>query len=265
MNGPLAQRMGNGVASAAKPIDPVHQFEIHKIFELSAFGKDISFTNSSLFMVLALLTVSFIMVYGSSRRAMVPGRLQSIAEMGYEFVAKTLLSVTGKDGMRFFPLVFSLFVFVLAANMLGMIPGSFTVTSHIVVTAALALLVIGVVVIAGVIMHGTHFFGLFVPSGVPIAILILMVPIEIISFLSRPLSLSLRLFGNMLAGHIVLKAFGGLAAMLLGAGAWSLIAPLPVLMAVALTALEFLVAFLQAYVFTILTCVYLNDALHPGH
>jgi F-type H+-transporting ATPase subunit a len=253
------------VATPGKPIDPVHQFEIQKILELSAFGRDFSFTNSSLFMALTLLVVTFIMVYGSSRRAMVPGRLQSLAELSYEFVANTLLGVTGKSGMRFFPLVFSLFMFVLTANMLGMIPGSFTVTSHIIVTAAFALLVIGVVIVAGVAMHGSHFFGLFVPSGVPIPILILMVPIEIISFLSRPLSLSLRLFGNMLAGHIVLKAFGGLAVMLMGAGAWSVITPLPVLMAVALTALEFLVAFLQAYVFTILTCVYLNDALHPGH
>jgi F-type H+-transporting ATPase subunit a len=167
--------------------------------------------------------------------------------------------------MRFFPLVFSLFMFVFAANLLGMIPGSFTVTSQIIVTATFALLVMTVVVVAGVKNHGTHFFGLFVPSGVPVPILLLMVPIEIISFLSRPVSLSLRLFGNMLAGHIVLKAFGGLVVMLLGAGVWSVIAPLPLLMAVAVTALEFLVAFLQAYVFTILTCVYLNDALHPGH
>ncbi|MFM8749312.1 F0F1 ATP synthase subunit A [Rhabdaerophilum sp.] len=243
----------------------MHQFEINRIVELKLFGTDISFTNASLWMLIALAVISFITVYGSAQRSMVPGRLQSLAEMSYEFVANTLTGVTGKEGMQFFPFVFSLFMFVFAANMLGMIPGSFTVTSQIIVTAAFALLVIGTVVVVGVAKHGSHFFGLFVPSGVPIPILLLMVPIEIISFLSRPVSLSLRLFGNMLAGHIVLKAFGGLTVMLLGAGAWAVISPLPLLMAVAVTALEFLVAFLQAYVFTILTCVYLNDAHHPGH
>jgi F-type H+-transporting ATPase subunit a len=251
--------------ASGKAIDPMHQFEINKILELKLLGTDISFTNSTLWMFIALGVIALITVYGSASRSMVPGRLQSLAEMSYEFVANTLTGVTGKEGMRFFPFVFSLFMFVFAANLLGMIPGSFTVTSQIVVTAAFALLIMAVVVIAGVANHGTHFFGLFVPSGVPVPILILMVPIEIISFLSRPVSLSLRLFGNMLAGHIVLKAFGGLTVMLLGAGAWAAIAPLPLLMAVAVTALEFLVAFLQAYVFTILTCVYLNDALHPGH
>lgn len=243
----------------------MHQFEVHPIVDIHVFGRDFSFTNASLWMLIALGVITFIMVIGTSRRALVPGRLQSLAEIAYEFVANTLTGATGKEGMRFFPFVFSLFMFVFAANLLGMIPGSFTVTSQIVVTAAFAVLVISVVVIAGVINHGTHFFGLFVPSGVPAPILALMVPIEIISFLSRPVSLSLRLFGNMLAGHIVLKAFGGLAVMLLGAGAWAVIAPVPLLMAIAVTALEFLVAFLQAYVFTILTCVYLNDALHPGH
>jgi F-type H+-transporting ATPase subunit a len=251
--------------ASGKAIDPMHQFEINKIVDLKFFGTDISFTNSSLWMLIALAVISFITVYGSAQRSIVPGRLQSLAEVTYEFVANTLTGVTGKEGMRFFPFVFSLFMFVFAANLLGMIPGSFTVTSQIIVTATFALLVMTVVVVAGVKNHGTHFFGLFVPSGVPVPILLLMVPIEIISFLSRPVSLSLRLFGNMLAGHIVLKAFGGLAVMLLGAGAWAVIAPLPLLMAVAVTALEFLVAFLQAYVFTILTCVYLNDALHPGH
>jgi F-type H+-transporting ATPase subunit a len=251
--------------ASGKAIEPMHQFEINRIVELKLFGTDISFTNASLWMLIALAVISFITVYGSAQRSMVPGRLQSLAEMSYEFVANTLTGVTGKEGMQFFPFVFSLFMFVFAANMLGMIPGSFTVTSQIIVTAAFALLVIGMVVVVGVAKHRSHFFGLFVPSGVPIPILLLMVPIEIISFLSRPVSLSLRLFGNMLAGHIVLKAFGGLTVMLLGAGAWAVISPLPLLMAVAVTALEFLVAFLQAYVFTILTCVYLNDALHPGH
>jgi F-type H+-transporting ATPase subunit a len=168
--------------------------------------------------------------------------------------------------MKFFPLVFSLFMFVLTANMLGMIPGFFTVTSHIIVTFALALLVIGTVVVYGFIKHGTHFLGLFVPSGVPAWLLPFIVVIEVISFLSRPISLSLRLFANMLAGHIALKVFGGFVVSLGAAGVgYAILAPLPLLMAVALTALEFLVAFLQAYVFTVLTCIYLNDALHPGH
>ncbi|MGL5445701.1 MAG: F0F1 ATP synthase subunit A [Rhabdaerophilum sp.] len=252
--------------AGGKAIDPMSQFEIKKIVDIQLFGVDISFTNSSLWMVIILATISLITLYGSRQRSIVPGRLQSLAEISYEFVANTLTGVAGREGMRFFPFVFSLFMFVFAANILGMIPGSFTVTSHIIVTAAFALLVMAVVVIAGVMNHGTHFFGLFVPSGVPGWLLPFMTLIEVVSFLSRPISLSLRLFGNMLAGHIALKVFGGFIVALLGAaGAASLLAPLPLILAVALTALEFLVAFLQAYVFTILACVYLNDALHPGH
>jgi F-type H+-transporting ATPase subunit a len=252
--------------AAGGGIDPIHQFEIKPIIGLRPFGLDLSFTNASLLMVAIVAVISVIMIYGSSQRSVVPGRLQSFAEMIYEFVASTVTGVMGKEGMKFFPLVFSLFMFVLFANMLGMIPGSFTVTSHIVVTAAFAFLVIGTVLVYGVVKHGIHFFGLFVPSGVPGWLLPFMVLIEAVSFVSRPISLSLRLFGNMLAGHIALKVFGGFVVALLAAGgAATIIAPLPLLLAVALTALEFLVAFLQAYVFAILTCVYLNDALHPGH
>lgn len=252
--------------AAGGGIDPIHQFEIKPIVGLRPFGLDLSFTNASLLMVLVVAVISIIMIYGSSQRAVVPGRLQSLAEMIYEFVASTVTGVMGKQGMVFFPLVFSLFMFVLAGNMLGMIPGSFTVTSHIIVTAAFAFLVIGTVLVYGIMKHGSHFFGLFVPSGVPGWLLPFMVLIEAVSFVSRPISLSLRLFGNMLAGHIALKVFGGFVVALLAAGgAATIIAPLPLLLAVALTALEFLVAFLQAYVFAILTCVYLNDALHPGH
>jgi F-type H+-transporting ATPase subunit a len=253
--------------AAGGGIDPIHQFEIHPIVGLRPFGLDLSFTNSSLLMVLIVGVVSLVMIYGSSQRATVPGRLQSLAEIAYEFVASTVTGVMGKDGMRFFPFVFSLFMFVLTANLLGMVPSSFTVTSHIIVTAAFAFLVIGVVLVYGIVKHGSHFFGLFVPSGVPGWLLPFMVLIEAISFVSRPISLSLRLFGNMLAGHIALKVFGGfVVALTTGAGVLGyVIAPLPLLLAVALTALEFLVAFLQAYVFAILTCVYLNDALHPGH
>jgi F-type H+-transporting ATPase subunit a len=200
------------------------------------------------------------------KRAVIPGRAQSVAEVLHDFVANTLVDATGKEGMKFFPLVFSLFMFVLTANLLGMIPGFFTVTSHVIVTFALAMLVIGTVVVYGFMKHGTHFLGLFVPSGVPVWLLPFIVVIEVISFLSRPISLSLRLFANMLAGHIALKVFAGFVVSLLAAGgALTILAPLPLLMAVALMALEFLVAALQAYVFTVLTCIYLNDALHPGH
>jgi F-type H+-transporting ATPase subunit a len=253
--------------AAGGGIDPIHQFEIKPIVGLKPLGLDLSFTNASLLMVIIVAVISIIMIYGSSQRATVPGRLQSLAEMIYEFVASTVTGVMGKDGMRFFPLVFSLFMFVLTGNLLGMVPGSFTVTSHIVVTAAFAFLVIGTVLIYGIVKHGSHFFGLFVPSGVPGWLMPFMVLIEAVSFVSRPISLSLRLFGNMLAGHIALKVFGGfVVALLAGTSVFGyVIAPLPLLLAVALTALEFLVAFLQAYVFAILTCVYLNDALHPGH
>ncbi|KFC75256.1 F-ATPase subunit 6 [Bosea sp. LC85] len=251
--------------AAGGGIDPIHQFEIKPILGLRPFGLDLSFTNASLFMVVAVAVISAIMIYGSSQRATVPGRLQSLAEMLYEFVASTITGVMGRDGMRFFPFVFSLFMFVLTANLLGMVPGSFTVTSQVVVTAAFALLVMSIVLVYGVMKHGSHFFGLFVPSGVHPLMLIILVPIEVVSFVSRPISLSLRLFGNMLAGHIALKVFGGFVVALTGAGVYATLAPLPLFLAVALTALEFLVAALQAYIFAILTCVYLNDALHPGH
>ncbi|MGO4387227.1 F0F1 ATP synthase subunit A [Microvirga sp. 2YAF29] len=239
---------------------PIEQFQIKPIIPA------ISFTNSSLFMIGAAAVIVGGFILATRKRALVPGRGQSIAEVLHDFVAGTLTDATGKEGMKFFPLVFSLFMFVFTANLLGMIPGFFTVTSHVIVTFALALLVIGTVVVYGIIKHGTHFFGLFVPSGVPVWLLPFIVVIEVISFLSRPISLSLRLFANMLAGHIALKVFGGFVAALLGAGgALTLLAPLPLIMAVALMALEFLVAALQAYVFTVLTCIYLNDALHPGH
>jgi F-type H+-transporting ATPase subunit a len=174
-------------------------------------------------------------------------------------------SSAGEEGMRFFPFVFSIFMFVLVLNLFGMVPYGFTVTSHIIITFALAALVIGTVIVYGLMRHGTHFFGLFVPSGVHPIMLLILVPIEIISFISRPISLSVRLFANMLAGHIALKIFAGFIGSLLAAGAWGIISPLPLALTVALTALEVLVAVLQAYVFATLTSIYLNDALHPGH
>ncbi len=248
--------------------DPIHQFEIHPIVPLKIFGIDASFTNSAAFMLLAIVCSVGFLIWAMRARSMVPTRSQSIAEVTYEFVAGMVRDSMGEQGMRFFPLVFTLFAFTFTLNMLGMIPipgVTFTVTAQIVVTAALALLVFVTVLIVGFAKNGMHFLHLFVPSGVPAVILPFVVLIEVISFLSRPVSHSVRLFANMLAGHITLKVFAGFIIMLLGAGGWAALAPLPFIGAVALTALELLVAFLQAYVFTMLTCSYLNDALHPGH
>jgi F-type H+-transporting ATPase subunit a len=255
------------VAAEAGKIDPIHQFEITRIgSQITAFGYDISLTNSAAFMLLALGVVSFLMIWGTNQRSLVPGRLQAAAEMIYEFMADTVRSTTGKEGLKFLPFVFSLFIFVLAANLIGLIPGTFTVTSQIVVTFVFAMLVIGVVLIYGLTRHGKHFFGLFVPSGVPGWLLPFITIIEVISFVSRPISLSMRLFANMLAGHIALKVFAGFIVLMLSAGgAYIVLTPLPMAMIVALFALELLVACLQAFVFSILTCIYLNDALHPGH
>ncbi len=246
---------------------PLDQFEIKPIVSLGKIGNsDIAFTNSSLFMMLVVGVVGLFLMMATSQRSLVPGRLQSFAEMLYELVANTLKGAAGKEGMQFFPLVFSLFLFVLTANFVGMIPGSFTVTSHIIVTFALALLVILTVIVVGITKHGTRFFGLFVPQGAPAFLVPFLVVIEVISFLSRPVSLAMRLFANMLAGHIALKVFGGFVVSLGALGIGGVLgATLPLGMIVALTGFEFLVAFLQAYVFTILTCLYLNDALHPGH
>jgi F-type H+-transporting ATPase subunit a len=248
-------------------MDPIHQFQIQNLFTFGRIGSsEIALTNSAVFMLIALAVIAFLMIGATAPRAIVPGRMQSIAEMSYEFVANTLRSTAGSEGMKFFPLVFSLFMFILVVNMVGLIPYTFTVTSHIVVTVALAMLVFLTVLVYGFSKHGLHFFKLFVPSGVPMYILPLVTFIEVLSFISRPISHSVRLFANMLAGHITLKVFGGFVVMLgsLGVAGW-LGAVLPLGLTVALTALELLVAFLQAYVFAILTCIYLNDAIHPGH
>jgi F-type H+-transporting ATPase subunit a len=248
-------------------MDPIHQFQIKNLFTFGTIGgSEIAFTNSALFMLISLAVITWVMIGTTASRALIPGRMQSIAEISYEFVSNTLRSSAGSEGMKFFPLVFSLFMFILAVNLIGLIPYTFTVTSHIVITASLATLVFLTVIIYGFAKHGLHFFRLFVPSGVPIYILPLVTFIEVLSFLSRPISHSVRLFANMLAGHITLKVFGGFVVMLgsLGFLGW-MGAILPLALTVALTALELLVAFLQAYVFAILTCIYLNDAIHPGH
>ena len=246
--------------------DPIHQFQISRIVPIEIANLDLSFTNSSLFMLATTGAVAAFLVLSTAGRGLVPGRWQAAAEMSYEFVASMLRDAAGTQGMKFFPLVFSLFMFILFANLFGMFPYFFTVTSHIIVTFALAMLVIGTVVIYGFMKNGLGFLKLFVPSGVPGILVPLVVAIEVISFLSRPLSLSVRLFANMLAGHITLKVFAGFVATLTGLGVLGIGgAILPLVMTVAITALEFLVAVLQAYVFTILTCMYLNDALHPSH
>jgi F-type H+-transporting ATPase subunit a len=258
---------------AEKPIEPIHQFRITDYFNIGNFGGDgtpgsgvhLAFTNSALFMILTVGLVLAFLVLGSNRRAIVPGRLQLMTEMTYEFIANMVRNTAGHDGMKFLPLVGSLFMFVLVANLFGMFPYFFTVTSHLIITVMMALLVFFTVVIYGFYKNGLKFLKLFVPSGIPWFIIWLVVPIEIISFLSRPLSHSLRLWGNILAGHIVLKVFGGMVVALLGAGAWGIVSIAPFGMAVALTGLEFLVAALQAFVFAVLTCVYLHDAIHPGH
>ena len=247
--------------------DPIHQFQIIKLFTIGHIGgQEIAFTNSSAYMFLSVAVISLLMIGGSAGRQLVPGRIQSMAELSYEFVASMIRSNAGSEGMKFFPLVFSLFMFIMVSNMIGIIPYTFTVSSHIIVTASLALLVFFTVLVYGFYKNGLKFFKLFVPSGIPIAILPLVVLIEIISFLSRPISHSVRLFANMLAGHITLKVFASFVTMLgaMGFVGW-VGAILPLGLTVALTALELLVAFLQAYVFTILTCIYINDAIHPGH
>ena len=249
--------------------DPLHQFQVNTILPLKLGSWDISFTNASLWMVIAVLGVSLFLTLGIQRRALVPRRWQLMVEMAYEFVANTVRSNAGEEGMRFFPLVFTLFMFVLFCNLFGMIPYSFTVTSHIIVTFAMAMFVFLTVILVGLMRHGLRFFKLFVPSGVPSWILPLIVPIELISFLSRPVSLSVRLFANMLAGHILLVTFALLTESLITAHTQVFLlkpmAILPFFMLVFLTAFEVLVAFLQAYIFTILTAVYIGGAAHPEH
>ncbi|MEM6852279.1 MAG: F0F1 ATP synthase subunit A, partial [Pseudomonadota bacterium] len=229
--------------------DPIHQFQIEKIVDLSlpGSGLDISFTNASLFMAASAIGAALLLTLSMRGRALVPGRIQSVAELIYEFVADMLRSTLGKEGQRFFPFVFTLFIFILFANMLGMFPYFFTVTSQIIVTFALSMTVITIVLVYGLMKNGFGFFKLFVPSGVPAVLLPLVVIIEVFSFITRPISLSVRLFANMLAGHITLKVFSGFVATMSAAGVVGVVGSvLPMAMTVGITALEFLVAFLQA-------------------
>jgi F-type H+-transporting ATPase subunit a len=249
-------------------IEPIEQFNIEPLFKIGQIGgQPIYFTNSSAYMFLAVALISLLMIGGASTKQLVPGRFQSMAEVAYEFVASTIRSNAGAEGMKFFPLIFSIFMFICVSNLVGVIPYAFTLSSHIIITATLALLVFFTVMIYGFHKNGLKFFKIFVPSGIPIYILPLVVFIEVFSFFLRPVSHSVRLFANMLAGHIALKVFAGFVALLgvsLGAVGWiGGVAPLA--LTVAIYALEILVAFLQAYVFAILTVIYLNDAIHPGH
>ncbi|MEQ1619635.1 MAG: F0F1 ATP synthase subunit A [Terricaulis sp.] len=248
--------------------DPIHQFHIEPISEPIQFGAiDATFTNSSLFMVASVGLASWFMYSAMKPAALAPGRAQVAAESAYGFIHGMVKDIAGAEGVkRFFPFVFTLFLFIFAANMIGMFPYFFTPTSQIVITATMALMVFFTVLVVGFAKNGLKFLKLFVPSGVPIYILWFVVIIEIISFFSRPLSHAVRLWANILAGHLVLKVFAGFVPMLAAAGFVGILgSALPLAMTVALYALEFLVAFLQAYVFALLTCIYLNDALHPGH
>jgi F-type H+-transporting ATPase subunit a len=239
---------------------PMEQFDIKRLLDFRIGPIDASYTNSALWMTIAVVLATFVFVVGMRQRAMVPGRLQAVAELGYEFVANMVRDNVGSAGKRYFPFVLTLFVFILFCNVLGLVPYSFTPTSHIIVTFAMALFVFLGVTIIGFARHGAHFVSFFVPKGVPFVLLLLLVPIEIISYFVRPFSLSIRLFANMLAGHTMLKVFGGFVVMLGIYAGWA-----PLAFIVVFTGLELLIAFLQAYVFAILTCLYLNDAIHMSH
>jgi len=240
----------------ALELHPLEQFKVEPLIPLHIGGLDVSYTNASLFMTIAVVLITALLVLGTKRGSLVPGRWQSVGEMSYEFVADMVDTNAGHGAEPYFPFVFTLFMFVLFANFLGLIPYSFTVTSQIIVTFALAAIVFIGVTIIGFVKHGAHFLRFFVPEGVPLVLLFLLVPIEILSYFIRPFTLSIRLFANMLAGHTMLAIFGGFAASV------GLLAILPVALDVAILALEVLVAALQAYVFAILTCLYLHDALH---
>ena len=242
-----------------KEHSPLEQFEIKRLIDIQLGGVDASFTNSSLMMIFVLVVATMALSLGMSKRAMVPGRWQSTVELAYEFIANMLRENVGSEGRQYFPFIFTLFMFILFSNLIGLVPYSFTVTSHIIVTFALAMVVFLGVTIIAVVRHGLKFFTFFVPPGLPMILAPLLVPIEVISYLARPITLSLRLFANMMAGHTMLKVFGGFVVAL------GLFGFAPFVFIIAIYALELIVAVLQAYVFTVLTCLYLNDAIHLHH
>ena len=241
--------------------NPMHQFHVYRIGpEINVGGVDLSFTNASLFMLISAILISILLLFSTREKKLIPSKIQLISEMLYNFIAKMISDTAGKKAKPYFPFIFSLFIFILFCNMVGMLPYSFTVTSHIIVTLTFAIFIFIAVNILGFVIHGFKYLKIFVPSGVPVILLPLIVVIEIISYLSRPISLSVRLFANMMAGHTMMKVFGGFVVSLGIIGGW-----LPLSFSVALTGLEILVAFLQAYVFAILTCIYLNYALNLHH
>ncbi|MDB5375375.1 MAG: synthase subunit, partial [Belnapia sp.] len=250
------------MAAEGKAIDALSQFELTPF--LGSLGESVRFSQSNAHMLLVFGLITALMMWGTAKRAIIPGRIQALAESGYEFVHGIVLGQVGEEGKKYFPFVFSIFMFVLFGNMLGLLPYAFTFTSHIAVTLALALLVFVVVTVVALVIHGKHFFSYFLPEGAPLALAPLIIPIEVISYLSRPISLSVRLFANMVAGHVMLKVFATFVVMIGGAfGVVGIIgAALPLAMNVALVGFEILVAFLQAYVFAILTSIYLHDAVH---
>jgi len=238
---------------------PLDQFTIQRIFEMKIGNIDISLTNSSIMMIAVLVILNVFLIYATKRKSVVPGRLQSIAEMSYEMIYNTTQSNLGNNGKRLFPLVYSLFMFILLCNMLGLIPYSFTVTSHIIVTFALAFGVFLLATIMGFVINGHKYLRLFLPKGVPVFLIPILIPIEIVSYISRPISLAVRLAANMMAGHTIIKVF---AMFVVTLGVWGIA---PLLFIVVLYVLETLIAFLQAYVFAVLTCLYINDSFHPEH
>ena len=242
-------------------IDALGQFKLHHV--LGSLGKSVNFTQSNLLMVYAAASILTMLMVGMRHRAVVPGRLQALAEICYGFIDKMCLEQMGPAGKRFFPFVFALFFFVLFGNVLGLFPFSFTFTSQLVVTAALACCVIILVTIVALSIHGLHFFSYFFPAGAPKLLAPLIIPVEVISYLSRPVSLSIRLFANMVAGHVMLEVFASFILMLSAAGLAGKVGAVgPLALDVILIGFELLVAFLQAYVFAILTCIYLHDAVH---
>ena len=239
---------------------PLHQFEISSLYDIKLYNTDISFTNSALSMVISIIVATFLFYLGSRKNGGTPNRLQIVIEMSYDFIANMVKDNVGRGGRVYFPFIFSLFLFILFGNVLGMVPYNFTYTSHIIVTFGLAGFIFLGVTFIGLAKHGISFLKFFVPSGVPIGLLPILIPIEIISYLVRPISLSLRLFANMMAGHTMLKVFASFIVLLGLLGGWA-----PLLLVIILTGFEIMIAVLQAYVFTILCCLYLNDALNLHH
>lgn len=246
--------------------DPIHQFEIKTIAPLQLAGMDISFTNSSLWMMVAVITSVTFLSLAMSKKAIIPGRMQMMAELMYEFVANMVRENIGTEGRKYFPFVFTIFIVVIMGNMLGMIPYSFTYTSHIAVTGVLALSIFLIVTLFGLFKHGMHFFSLFSPPGVPLVLKFMIVPIEMLSFFIRPITLSVRLCANMVAGHMILKVFAGFCVSFMSMGALGMaLGIVPMLFNTVMIAFEFMIAFLQAYVFTVLTCIYLKDSVEIAH